>query len=522
MPNDPDDDREREGASGVEIPDQPEVERAPGSNGSTDTEHAAGGNGRRRGMGAGGQDAAVMMGGGGMGGGGMGMGGGGMGMGGGGMGMGGGGMGMGGGGMGMGGGGMSIRNLRTFTSFKNPVYRLYYIAMLGQMAAMNMQMMTRSLLVFRMAGSGAALGIMALASSVPMLLFSLFGGVIADRLQKKYVLIAGQAASALLSLAIAFALLSGVMAEGVSYSIGFVTFESWWLLVSTGLIQGTIMGLMMPARQAIIPEIVSQRELMNAVSLNTLGMNSLRLLAPAAAGFLIDWMGFYAIYFAMTGLYSAAVFFVMLMPKTGTIAVGRRGALTEVVAGLKYIRRETTIRIVLIVTLVTVILSMPYMMLLPMFTEDVWEVDASGLGLLLSLSGVGAIVGSLVLASLPDKKRGLMLLVSGVVLGAALVGFSWSPTFTVALVAIVFVGLGQTGRMTLANTLLQYYVSDEYRGRVMSVYMMEFGMSSFAVFFAAIMADMMGPQTAVGGLAIILVIFSVAAIVMVPRLRKLD
>jgi MFS family permease len=404
--------------------------------------------------------------------------------------------------------------LRTFSSFKNPIFRLYYIAMLGQMAAMNMQLMTRSLLVLRLTGSGTALGVMALGNALPMLFFSLFGGVLADRVRKKYVLIWGQLASAVVSLGIALILMTGFMSADRPFS--------WLILVAAGLVQGTIMGLMMPARQAIIPEIVKQSELMNAVSLNTLGMNTLRLFAPAAAGFLIDGFGFHAIYFAMTGLYGLAVFFVTLMPLTGTVSLQGRGGIADVKDGLKYVRGQTSLLLILLVTLMMTVLSMPYMMLLPMFTENIWDVGASGLGILMGVSGLGAMAGSLVLASLPDKKRGLMLLLSGIIMGVALVAFAFSPTFTIALGVIVLVGIGQTGRMTLSNTLLQYYVDDAYRGRVMSLYMMEFGLSSFGVFFAAIMADLVGPQMAVGGLAVLMVILSTLALFLVPRLRRLD
>jgi MFS family permease len=491
MPNDADEIKDREGGTGLETPETPEADHAPGSNGSTETISGPSGNGRGPGHGG---DVGGMTGGGGRG-----------------------------GGTGMGGGrGFSFRNLRTFTSFKNGVFRLYYMAMLGQMAAMNMQMTARALLVFQLAGTGTALGIMSLANAIPLLALSMFGGVMADRLQKKYVLIVGQAASAVVSFVIAMALITGLMDQGVSYSIGFLSFGSWWLLVFASLVQGTIMGLMMPARQAIIPEIVEQRDLMNAVSLNTLGMNSLRLIAPAGAGFLIHFFDFHAIYFAMTGMYASAVFFVMLMPKTGTMSSKGRGAIKDVVEGFSYVRRESVITLILVITLLITILSMPYMMLLPMFTEGVWNVGEREYGILLSVSGIGAILGSLVLASLPDKKRGAMLLISGVLLGAALIWFSFSPTYEMALIAIVFVGLGQTGRMTLANTLLQYYVAPAFRGRVMSLYMMEWGVSSFGVFFVAILADVMSPQIAVGGMAIILTVLSVVSIVAVPQIRKLD
>ena len=162
------------------------------------------------------------------------------------------------------------------------------------------------------------------------------------------------------------------------------------------------------------------------------------------------------------------------------------------------------------------------MTLMPIFTDDILGVGASGLGLLISISGVGAISGSLALASLPNKRRGIMLLVSGLILGAALVGFSFSSSWYLTMVLIVFVGLGQAGRMALGNTLIQYYVDDEYRGRVMSVYMMEFGLTSFGSFAAGMMAEAMGAQWALGGFAMVLALVSLLALAFLPRLRRLD
>ena len=429
--------------------------------------------------------------------------------------------GMGGGGGGGGGGApISLKNLRTFSSFRYPAFRLYYGAMVGQMAAMNMQMVARTLLVFHLTGSGTALGIMALGNAAPMLFFSLFGGVIADRVQKKYVLWVGQAASALVSAAVALVLILDLMTPERS--------GSWLILVAAALVQGTIMGLMMPSRQAMIAEIVGQEELMNAVALNTFGMNAMRLLAPVPVGFIIYEFGYEAVYLAMTAMYIIAIIFISLMPKTGMVSLRGRGALRDVMDGLKYVKNEKTLLMVLMVIFVVTLLSMPYMMLLPAFTEGVLNIDERGYGFLLMVSGVGAMLGSIALASLPNKKRGLMLIVGSLVLGLSLAGMffsgSWFPSFALPLAFgfIFFVGIGQTARMTLGNTLLQYYVEDQYRGRVMSLMMMEFGLTSFGVFFAGVMTDMIGIQWAVGGLAILLIIFSVYALLFMPRIRKLD
>lgn len=407
-----------------------------------------------------------------------------------------------------------MRNLRTFDSLKNPVYRLYYGGMLGQMAAMNMQLVTQSLLIYRLTGSTTILGTLALAHAVPLTVLSLFGGVLADRLEKKNILLTGQSVSALIALTVALALASGYLSAERT--------GSWWILIVAAAVQGVVMGLMMPSRQAIIAEIVSSEQLMNAVALNTLGMNLLRFMAPTIAGVLIDAYSFEAVYYAMTGMYLMAVFFIAFLPHTGTKGARGQSVFTDLKDSLNYVWNDRTIFLILGFTLILVVLSRPYQFLLPVFTEDILKVDATRLGVLMSVSGVGAMIGSIFLASLPNKRRGIMLAFSGLILGLTLVSFSFSESWYLSLVMIGFVGFGDTGRITLANTLVQYYVAPDYRGRVMSLLMMEFGIMSFGVFFAGIIAESIGVQWSVGGLAMVLTLISVLALLFAHRLRKLD
>jgi len=408
----------------------------------------------------------------------------------------------------------NILNRRTFSSFKNRIYLLYFGALLGQMAAMNMQMLARSLLVYRLTGSGTILGIISVAHAIPMLIFSLFGGIIADRFQKKYVMLAGQSCSALIALAVGLSLHFGYLSADIE--------GSWWILIVASILQGTIMGLMMPSRQSMLPEIVGEQQLMNAVSLNTLGTNTLRIIAPAVTGFLIDAFDFEAVYFSMAGMYLIAVVFILFLPLSSKIRVHTAKAITDIKDGVQYIRKDRTILLLLLFTLMAVVLSMPYILLMPIFTEDILDVGATGMGVLLSVSGIGAIAGSLFLASSPNKRRGLLLLISSLIMGIALTGFAFSTNWYLSLVIIVFVGLGQTGRMTLGNTLIQYYVQNEYRGRVMSFYMMNFGLTSFGTFFAGVLADRLGAPWALGIFAITLIAMTLLAIVFLPRIRKLD
>jgi len=370
---------------------------------------------------------------------------------------------------------------------------------MGQMGAMNMQMLARSLLIYRLTGSTAILGGMAVAHALPMLFLSLFGGVIADRVQKKYVMLVGQACSAVVSVMVAIAL-----------SFGYLSAEragSWWILIVASSLQGAIVGLVMPSRMAIIREIVNEDELLNAVSLSNMGRNALRLFAPALTGFLIDVFDFEAIYYVMTAMYVIAVLFTAFLPRTSTTGTSSTGALTGMKEGFQYLRKEITILSVLVFVLLVIVLAMPYQRLMPVFCDDILNVGATGMGVLLSISGIGAVTSSLVLASLPNKKRGLLLLVCSLVMSLALVGFSFSNSWPLS---------------TLASTLMQYYVDPNYLGRVLSILMMQYGLISFGTFAAGLLAESIGVQWAVGGFALAIVLLSIIALSFMSRIRNLD
>jgi MFS family permease len=168
-------------------------------------------------------------------------------------------------------------------------------------------------------------------------------------------------------------------------------------------------------------------------------------------------------------------------------------------------------------------LSMPVQGLLPIFVdEDHLDKTATGLGILSSIAGVGAIVVSIALASLANKRKGLMLLAGSLVLCIALIVFSFSSSWTLSLSMFFVFGLGQAMRMTLSSSLIMHYTEAEYRGRVMSVYTMNFSITSLGTFAAALLAEGIGIQWAVGGFAMALMLITLLVMVFVPRIRKLD
>jgi MFS family permease len=419
----------------------------------------------------------------------------------------------------------------TFAALKLPAYRIFFGALLMQMTAMNMQMVARSWFMYELTGSAVMLGTVGLGSALPMLTVSLFGGVLADRIRKKSILVAGQLASALVALGIA-----------ISITVGAI---SWLHLFVAALFQGLIMALMMPARQALIYELVGKNTLMNAIALNAAAMNFIRLTAPAFAGFFIAFWSVESVYYIMAALYAIGFMYAIRLPRTGTDRSRESSTIEELTDGLRYIRHNADVLAILVLTLLATILSMPYLFLLPIFTRDIFQVDVSIFGrltslpligsmlvalgessarqgLLISVSGLGALVGSLFVASMSSRKRGLMYLFSLLLTAVSLVVFSATGSYLLALIIFITMGLGQAGRLALSNTLLLAHTDDTHQGRVMSVYMMNWGITMVGVFFVSILADHVGVQLAVGAAAGLLGVITLYYLFLTPRIRSLQ
>jgi len=405
--------------------------------------------------------------------------------------------------------------LRTFDSLGDRAFRWYFYSMCGWFAAMNMQMVVRGWLVFNLTGSYAALGLVSLANAIPGLLLSLPGGVVADKVMKKRAVQLGQ----VLNMATAF-VLAALMIGGL--------IEFWHLLLGA-VAQGGVNAIIMPSRQSMIPEFIEDDRLMNAIALNTAAVNVMRLIAPAFGGLMLAVTGPGWVYLVIASLYLWSG--VTLGPVPGkkpapsaqqTIPGAVRDGLREIALGLRYIRGQRVVLLVLSLNLAIVLFSQPYQMLLPGFATDVLGAGPGRLGILMSATGIGALVGSLLIASMPSRKRGLILMISALVMGAALIAFSVSTWYWVTLPIMMVIGFGQSGRMSLGSVLLQSYTEPAYRGRVMSIYMLEFSLMAFMVFVVGFVANFLGIQLALGVSSAILLMIVLGALVLSPRARNLD
>lgn len=404
---------------------------------------------------------------------------------------------------------------RMFSSLKSRDYRLYFLVTISHFAAMSMQIFTNPYLIYHLTGSPALLGTISLVSAAPMIIISVFGGAFADRLQKKRIIIVCMSSLAVISLIIGFALAAGAINRDNS--------ASWWILIIASFIQGIIMGMMMPAIQALIPEIVGREQLMNAIAMNTLGMTVMNLIAPVIAGFVVgDDYQFEVVYFVMAGLYLASVLFMVFIPARAKIIATGNKILADIRDGFRYIQKDPLILRILVFTLIAVVLAMPFQQLMPIYAEDILKVGPPGQGLLFSVSGAGAFIGSLFLAAMPNKKRGIILLGSGILAGVALTIFSFSSIMMVSLIVIFFIGLAQTFRNTLGGALLQTFTTDAYMGRVMSIMNMQWGLMSVCTFLAGILAERFPVEWILGSLSMLLIVLSLIFLVTFKNVRKVE
>ena len=418
------------------------------------------------------------------------------------------------------------RRFRTFDSLiEVPAFRWYMLSMMGNWSGMQMQQVVRGLLAYEITNSFTALGGVALSNAIPRLFLALAGGVLADRASRRVVLQVGQTVSALLTASIAVLIFTDQ-----------IRIEHLYI---TAALQGVGMSFSMPARQAMIPDIVGDARMTNAIGLNASGMNSMRLFAPATAGLLIAFLGFGWAYVLMTILFSMAVIGMFKVPSSGAAApasaapgartgrgAGTRGGFTSMVEGFRYLGRNPTLRMLLIVHLFVVVLILTFQRLAPGFVNEVLAEDADQaawrLGVILTVMGGGALVGSLTIASLPSRGRGKMMLWSIAVFGIALIAFAASQNFWVSLPIAFLLGIGQSGRQSLSQILIQTHTENEYRGRISSIMMMEMGLESFGTFAIALVAAAFGAQVAFGTVGFALILVAVVVALSLPTYRRLD
>ncbi|HUP65211.1 MAG TPA: MFS transporter [Thermoanaerobaculia bacterium] len=374
-------------------------------------------------------------------------------------------------------------------------YRLFFFGQLISLIGTWMQSVAQSWLIYRLTDSALLLGLIGFASNIPVFFIAPLGGALADRVSRRDILIATQTASMLLAAILAALTLTGVV-------------KPWHLFVLASSL-GIINGFDIPARQSFAVEMVGREDLVNAIALNSTIFNAARVAGPAVAGILVAWIGEGWCFFGNAVSYVAVLAGLLLMRLPPVPRVERsEGALSHLVEGFRFAAATGPIRALLLLLTVLSFTGMPYSVLMPIFAEEILGSGPRGLGILMGATGVGALLGSISLATRRTViGLGRWVARAGVAFGLCLTAFSLSRSFWLSVVILLPVGYSMIVAMASSNTLIQAMVPDALRGRVMAVYSMVFmGGAPMGALLAGSMAERIGAPATVAlgaGMAVV-------------------
>jgi MFS family permease len=402
-----------------------------------------------------------------------------------------------------------LGSLPAFESFQFGAFRWLWLGTFMSFLAIMMQQITRGWLILRLtADSPLALSLVIMSFALPLTFASLLGGALADRFSRKHIIMFTQSGNAFLTF-----LLATLDATGLI---------RFWHLLILGLMNGTLAGFNMPSRQSLISDLVPQKNLMNAISLGSAGTNLTRVLGPALAGVLIGFLGTAGVFYLISLEYILSVICVAMIRFEKKDSVSpRKGVTGEIREGFRYALGDSTLLGLVIMGFVPSLFGFSYLALLPAWGREVLDVGSEGLGLLMTVMGVGSLAGTMVLASLRGfRRRGLLLLGNSIVWGICLFIFSQTRAYPSALPFLFLVGFTSATFMSLHMTLMQSYSSVEMRGRVVSMALMSFGVMPLSAVPFGALAERMGTAGSLGLSGLLLCIFTLFFLFLYPKIRK--
>jgi MFS family permease len=398
-----------------------------------------------------------------------------------------------------------------FSSLSVRNFRIYWFGMFVSLIGTWIQAVAQSWLVFQLTNSAFLLGFVGFLGSIPVLLLSLFGGVLADRLNKRNILITTQSAFMLLAFLLA-----------VLTQLKLITPQQIMLIA---VLNGVVMAFDAPSRQAVVVELVGKENLFNAIVLNSIAFNSSRIIGPALAGILVATIGMSGCFY-INGISFLAVIIALFLIKINNKFKSERNntAFKDLKDGLIFIKNNRLILALVTIVGIVSLFGVSYVILMPIFANNILKVGVRGLGVLMSSAGFGALIGALILARLGDfKYKGKLLLVSSFVFSFSLILFSLSKTYLLSIIALIFTGGSSVIAIALINTILQTRVRDEFRGRVMSVFMLTFaGMMPFGNLISGSLAGTLGVSFAVLASGITCLAFFVIINIKYPEIRNIE
>jgi MFS family permease len=398
----------------------------------------------------------------------------------------------------------------TFAALRIRHFRWLWFAALAGSTTFQMGAVAQGWLVYELSGSALVLGWVSTGWSIATLFFALYGGVMADRVEKRSIMLAARGLMMLNTLIIALL-------------ISFNVIQVWHLMLNS-VLAGLSYSFIMPAQNAWIAELIDRRTLLNAAALSSVGMGLMGIFSAWAAGQIIEVYGVSGVYYAMLATYAIAIFSISRLPATGVLdGASASSVWSDLSDGVRYLVRNPLMLGLLVQGFARVLFAMPYRTFMPKFSSEVMGFDAVGLGLLMAAPGMGALISSIAVASLGDfRRKGLLLLGSGVAAGLGLVLFAGVPIWPLTLLFLVLVGGGENNAMVVTNALLQTYADPRFRARAMSMLMLVWGFTPLGVLPAGAIADRVGVPVVVGVQGALLAVSFLAVWLWRPEIRRVE
>ena len=390
-------------------------------------------------------------------------------------------------------------------------FRWIWLGSFASFTAMNMQMITRGWLVLRLENdSPSALTWAMVSFAAPMAIVSLLGGALSDRIPKKYLIIGSQLGNAALTLTVGLMDASGTIWLGA--------------LMVLGVLNGSMFALNMPSRQAIISEIVPRDRVMNAVALNNTSMNLTRAFGPALAGIIIAFFSTALVFYIVSIVYVLSALSVVRLKNTVVMpASGRKSVMADIKEGLNYALGDPTLRGLIIMAFLPALFGFTLFALMPAWAREALNVTSFDLGYLMAVMGIGALFGTLGLASMRNLNgRGMILLVISTFWGLSIIGVAFAAEFVSAIFFLIVYGLLSSLYMSLNMTLSQIYADPEKRGRVMSLFMMTFGLMPIGAIPFGEFAEVVGTPQALSISGFVLTALTLTFAFAYPHFRKIQ
>lgn len=394
-----------------------------------------------------------------------------------------------------------------------PAYRAYWLGLLASVSGYQMFRLGQGWLIYEITGSAVYLGIfLGLVTALPGMVFNLLGGVVADKLDKRRLVMITQLTNGSLIFLLA--------------TLTLLDLVEWWHVLAVAFISGSVEAFDTPARQALYPHLIDRKDMMSAVAMNSSIWQGTRIIAPAIAGFIIDLTHTYVSFF-VSGVGFFVLAAVLLKLKVTHIPKGGTGTpVQDLVEGLNYIKGNSIFSFLIGMTFFNSFFGMAYVILMPVFAVDILDEGARGQGLLLGVSGAGALITTLWLGSRSNVQyKGLLIVGGAVVFGLLLAAFALTAelvgSFALAMTIIFFMGVANSTYMISIQTSLQMMVPDRLRGRVMGFWGMTWSIMPLGGVQAGAMAQLIQVPFAVmtGGLAV--AAFAIGPAMLNSKIRNL-